>query len=213
MTDYEELAPCNVHIDKRVTLGTVEFPSSYFEGRELEPGHDVIVRAGEKEIKVMTHMNDLLKDGEIGMTPGLALMLNVFEGSSIDILDKVTFGERVFDEMEHISDILKGKAYRLKEFIEHDWDRFREETAEEALHLFIKDRDEGIEEYPEVPPNPDDFGVQPEDVYDDPSKDEKIWSPDTDGDGKVETFTPDHDGDGKVRIFRPEPDDEDMEGG
>jgi hypothetical protein len=199
MADYEELAPCTVHIDNRVTLGTVEFPSSYFAGRELEPGHDVIVRAGDRRIKVMTHLNDLLKDGEICMTPGLALMLSVYEGSSIDILDKVTFGERVFDEMDHIHDILKDKAHRLKEFIEHDWDRFREETAEEALHLFIKDKGEGPEEYPEVPPNPDDFGVQPEDVYEDPSKDEKIWSPDSDGDGKV-------------RIFRPETDDEDMEG-
>jgi hypothetical protein len=159
VTDYQELDPCTVHIDTRVTLGTVEFPPSYFEGRELEPGHDVIVKAGDKKIKVMTHMNDLLKRGEVCMTPGLALMLNVVEGSAITILDKVTFGERMFDEMEHISDILKDRAHRLKEFIEEDWDVMREETVEEALHLLVKDRYEGIEEYPEVPPNPEGFGV------------------------------------------------------
>jgi hypothetical protein len=105
----------------------------------------------------------------------------------------------VFDEVEHVVDLMEDKAHRLREFVSEDMERFIDETVEEVLDRLIKSRTEGEQkDYLEVPPNPDDFGVQPEDVYDDPSKDEKVW-------------TPDDDGDGKVPIFRPEEDDSDQD--
>jgi hypothetical protein len=178
-----------------MTLGTIEFPSSYFEGVPLEPGHTVIVRNGERKVKVMAHMNDMLKSDEACVTPGVGWYLRLKEGDTVEVLDKITIGEKVFDEVDHVDDLVKKKAHHIREEVMEDLEAFYDRTVGEVLEHFGRKHVEESKGYLEVPPNPDDFGVEPEDVYDDPSKDEKIWSPDEDGDGKVRIFKPEVDED------------------
>jgi hypothetical protein len=41
-------------------LGTVEFPPSYFDDSEVRPGHDVVLRKGDKKMKIMLRSASLL---------------------------------------------------------------------------------------------------------------------------------------------------------
>jgi hypothetical protein len=209
---------CRVYVDMReqVPVGMIALPPSFFSSTEHEPGHHVVVSRDDRSFKVQCVEDELIREREIGLTPRLALVLQVTDGDIVEVEGRSTLGDEVFSDVEDFLDILSSGGERLLEFIEIDMERFIDATVGEALDILVKEKVKvrgGERDYLVVPPNPDGFGVDKEDVYPDRSKDVKLWSPDEDGDGQVETFTPDHDGDGKVRIFRPEPDDEDMDGG
>jgi hypothetical protein len=173
-----------------MTPGTIEFPSSYFEGIDLRPGHTIIVRKGERKVKVLARLNEMLKGDEACITPGVGWYLKIKEGDQVEILDKVTFGEKMFDEVEHLDIVLDKKADHIREQIKEDISAFYDRTVGEVFEHFGRKHVEEQKDHLEIEPNPDDFGVEPEDVYDDPSKDVKIWSPDEDGDGEVPIFNP-----------------------
>lgn len=187
-----------VYVDKAIGRGTVELPPSYFERAGIEPGHHVVVRNEGKELKLKSRSNDLLKSTEMAISPHLSLLLNLRDGEMIDIEDKITLGDKLLDDVVDVEDVLKSGAERAGDYLREDVRPRVGGTVEDVLDRMIDGRgDEPEKDYIEVEPDLSGIGSEVE-KEEEPEEEVKIWTPDSDGDGKV-------------AIFRPEQDEEDQD--
>ena len=194
MTHHGTPSACKVYIDDTVKHGTVALHPDFFIRTGIDTTHHVVVSSGEKQLKLRTRENDLLKANEVAISPGLSILLNVREGDSVSIMDRPTLGDEIFDEVEPIVDLLEQRAEKLKEFVDEDLEKFRDNTVEEVLDFLIAERRKPKEKgYLEVPPTPEKPGPRRERPSEEEDEEVKIWSPDTDGDGTVPVFNPEGD--------------------
>jgi hypothetical protein len=196
--DPDDFHSRQVYVDKELHRGTVELPPSYFERTGIEPGHHVVVKSEGKELKLKSKSNDMLKSTEVAISPHLSLLLGLRDGEMIVVEDKTTLGDRLFDEVEDVEDVFKSGAGRAGDFLREDVSPRVSGTVEDVLDRMIDGRaDEPEKDYIDVEPDLSELGSEVE-HEEKPAEDVKIWTPDTDGDGKVP-------------IFRPEVDEEDQD--
>ncbi len=182
-----------VYVDKAIGRGTVELPPSYFERAGIEPGHHVVLRNEGKELKLRSRSNELLKSTEMGISPHLSLLLNLRDGEMIDIEDKITLGDRLLDDVVDVEDVLKSGAERAGDYLREDVRPLVGGTVEDVLDRMIDGRgDEPVKDYIEVEPDLSGIGSEVE-KEEEPEEEVKIWTPDSDGDGKVAIFHPEQD--------------------
>jgi len=182
-----------VFISKEIHRGRVELPSSFFEQAGIEPGHHVVLKNEGKELKLKSRSNDLLKSTEVGISPHLSLLLDLSDGEIICIEDKTTIGDRLLDEVEDVEDVFKSGAGRAGDFIREDVGHLVGDTVEDVLDKVLDGRgDEPEKDYIAVEPDLSGIGSEVE-KDEEPAEEVKIWTPDTDGDGKVAIFHPEQD--------------------
>lgn len=168
------------HIDVSEKRGTVALPPSFFELTGIGSGHHVVVSYGDKNLRVKARSDDIMKTDEVALTPKTAFLLGVEEGDVVCVKDRTTFGDRLFDEVEKVTDVLGSRADRLREFVSSDPDVSSDSTVEEA-----------IEGYLVVSPNePGSVSVQVCDIDLTPTP--EVWSPDPKG--KRAVFRPGDEG-------------------
>ncbi len=183
-----------VFVDKNLHRGTVELPPSYFEKAGIEPGHHVVVRNEGKELKLKSKSNDLLKSTEVAISPHLSLLLNLRDGEVISIEDKTTLGDRLFDEVEDVENVFKSGAGRAGDYLREDVSPRVGGTVEDVLDRMIDGRrDEPEKDYIDVEPDLSELGSEVEKEEEPEEEEVKIWTPDSDGDGKVAIFNPEQD--------------------
>ena len=112
MTHHGTPSACKVYIDDNVKHGTVALHPDFFIRTGIDTTHHVVVSSGEKQLKLRTRENDLLKANEVAISPGLSILLNVREGDSVSIMDRPTLGDEIFDEVEPIVDLLEPRAWK-----------------------------------------------------------------------------------------------------
>jgi hypothetical protein len=172
-----------VRVDASERRGTVALPPDFFERTGIGPGHHVVVAFGDNQLRIKARSDDIMKADEVTLTPKTAYLLGVREGDVVCVQDRKTFGDRLFDEVEKVTDVLGSSAVRLKEFVSPEPDMAAKGTVEEA-----------IEGYLLVHPNePGSVAVQVCDIDLTPTP--EVWSPDPKG--KRAVFRPgDEEGDG-----------------
>jgi hypothetical protein len=180
--------------------GTVELPPEFYEFTGIRPGHNVVVQNGDRHIKAKARSGDLLKRDEVRVSAKMAERLGVENGAIICVEDKVTFTERIFDEVEEIRESAEESYEKAKDRVFVEGAEIRAERREKALDSLIPSR---TEEAPpraiEVEPDLSTMGDSPEEEpVKDISDQVKVWTPDPEGDG--------------VREYRPGGDEEDEEG-
>ncbi len=196
--DTDDFHSRQVYVEKDLNRGTVELPPSYFEEAGIEPGHHIVVKNEDKELKLKTKSNDLLKSSEVAISPHLSLLLDLSDGETLYIADKITLGDRLFDEVEDVEDVFKSGAGRAGDYMREDISPKVSGGVDNVLDKMIDGRgDEPEKDYIEVEPDLSEIGSEVE-HEEKPEEEVKIWSPD-------------HDGDGKVPIFRPEQDEDDQD--
>lgn len=174
-------------ISPDVQRGSVELPPSFFERTGIEPGHHVAVRQGDLALRAVARRNEMMRGDEVRISPRLSTLLGVEGGDIVCVEDRTTFGDRVFDELETVTDLLGDSAERLRDLLGMDVPKSRGLTVEEALDGMVGTR--GDKGFMVVPPNaPGSMAVQVCEL--DPSQDVEVWDPDPSG---------------KARVFRPEP--------
>lgn len=188
-----------VYVSKSVSRGVVELPSAFFEEAGIEPGHHVVIEKGGKQLKARSHLSEMLKGTEVGVSPRMSMLLGLKNGEVVCVGDRTTLGDRLLDEVEDVVDVLEDRADRVRDYITEDVGHLVEETVEEVLDRVIESRGHVEEkDYIEVEPDLSHIGEEREEKEADPAEKVKIW-------------TPDPDGDGTVPIFKPEQDDEDQD--
>jgi hypothetical protein len=191
------IAPCRVYVDPKVPKGFVEFPREFFETSGIEPGHHVVLKHKGLQVKERAKENDLLEACDVALSPRLALYLGIDDGQTLDVGDRLTVGDELYDEVEAFVDVLGHSAERLANVVKEDLTAFKGMTVEQVLDHLVAHRDEPDRSYLVVPPNPDGFGIPRGEVCEDPSLTEKVWQPD-DGTGKIKLFRPEGDGDDEL---------------
>lgn len=179
-----------VYVGKQdeMTRGTIELPSSFFEGAGVEPGHHVVLLYGRKQYKVKARLNDLVKEGEVMVTPNIAAVMDIKDGYEVHLKGRHSFEDRVFDEIEDVVEVVERKADQLKDFIVDEGPERRERRREGVLDRVFPERTkERTPDYIEVEPDLSRIGEERED---EPEPEVKIWTPDPDGDGEVPIFRP-----------------------
>ncbi len=129
----------------------------------------------------------------MGISPHLSLLLDLSDGEIICIEDKTTIGDRLLDEVEDVEDVFKSGAERAGDFIREDVGHLVGDSVEDILDKVIDGRgDEPVKDYIAVEPDLSGIGSEVE-KDEEPAEEVKIWTPDTDGDGKVAIFHPEQD--------------------
>lgn len=179
--------------------GTVELPPEFYEQTGIRPGHHVVVQHGNRHIKAKAKSGDLLKRDEVRVSLRMAEKLGVENGTMICVEDKVTFTERIFDEVEEIRESAEESYEKAKDRIFVEGAEIRAERRERALDTLIPSRTEEVPPRAiEVEPDLSTMGDSPEEEpVKDISEQVKVWTPDPEGDG--------------VREYRPGGDEEDEE--
>jgi hypothetical protein len=189
------IAPCRVYVDHKVPRGYVEFPREFFEKTGIQPEHHVVLKHKGLQVKERAKENDLLESCDIAMSPRLALYLGIDGGQTLDVEDRITIGDELFDEVEAFVDVLEHSAERLSHVVRTDVSPFKGMNVEQVLDYLVTNKDHPDRSYLVVPPNPEGFGIPRGEICEDPSLTEKVWQPD--------------DGTGKIKLFRPEGGDDD----
>jgi hypothetical protein len=179
-----------------VERGSVHLPSEFYEHTGIRPGHHVVLQHGGKHMKVKARAGDLLKTGEVMLSPGMAEHMGLSDGQTICVEDKITFTERVFDELEDAVEAIEERIDRGRDRVFEEGAEIRSERREKALDRLIPSRTEEPEPTAiEVEPDLSDVAdAPPEEPVQDISEQVKVWTPDPEGDG--------------VREFKPGQDDE-----
>lgn len=171
-----------------VERGAIQLPQDFYEYTGIRPGHNVVVQYGGKHLKAKARSDDLLKRGEARVGPKMAEKLGLENGTIICVEDKVTFTERVFDELEDAVDAMEERVDDARERVFVEGAERRAERREKTLDRLIPSR---AEEPPpraiEVEPDLSRIGEGPEEeAVKDISEQVKVWSPDPEGDGVKE---------------------------
>ena len=179
--------------------GTVDLPPEYYEFTGIRPGHHVVIQYGDKHLKVKAKADDLLKRNEVRVGPKMAEKMGLVNGTVICVEDKVTFTERIFDEVEEIREAAGERFEHAKDRVFVEGAEIRAQRREKTLDRIIPSR---TEEPPpraiEVEPDLSHIGEgPPEEPVSDISEQVKVWNPDPEGDG--------------VKEYRPGDDSEDEE--
>ena len=153
----------------------------------------MVVRREGVELRAVARLNEMLKGDEVRMNPRLSILLGVETGDILCVQDRTTFGDRVFDELETVKDLMGDGADRLKDLLGIDVKGDNGLTVEAALDGMVKRNTDGGKEFPEMPPNaPGSVAVQVCEL--DLSQDFEVWDPDPTG--KANVFDPENSGDG-----------------
>lgn len=184
---------------KEVERGSIHLPPEFYEYTGIRPGHHVVVQHGGRHLKAKARSDDLLKRGEVRIGSEMAKKMGLTEGEMVCVEDKVTFTERIFDELDDAVDAVEERVDEARDRYEVGAVR-RAERREKTLDRLIPSR---TEEPPpraiEVEPDLTRIGEGPEEEpVADISEQVKVWSPDPEGDG--------------VREWKPGGDDEEEEG-
>ena len=174
--------------ESEVERGAIQLPPDFYEYTGIRPGHNVVVQYGGRHLKVKARSDDLLKRGEARIGPKLAEKLGLESGAIICVEDKVTFTERVFDELEDAVDAVEERVDDARDRVFVEGAERRAERREKTLDRLIPSR---TREPPpraiEVEPDLSHIGEGPEEEpVKDISEQVKVWSPDPDGDGVKE---------------------------
>ena len=187
MDDQQDIFSRQVIVGKEdeVERGTIELPPDFYEHTGIRPGHQVVVQHGGRHLKVRVRSDDLLKSGEVRMGPGMAERLGLESGTTIRVEDKVTFTERVFDELEDAVDAVEHRVDEARDRVLVEGAERRAERRERTLDRLIPSR---TEEPPpraiEVEPDLSGIGEGPEEGAEkDISEQVDVWTPDPEGDG------------------------------
>ena len=180
-----------IGMEGEVERGSIQLPREFYEGTEIRPGHHVVVQHGDRHVKAKARSDDLLKSGEVRIGPRMADRLGLENGTLIRVEDKVTFTERVFDELEDAVDAFEDRVEEAADRVLVEGAERRAERREKALDTIIPSR---TEEPPpkaiEVEPDLSRIGEgPPEEPVMDISDQVKVWTPDPEGDG-VKEFRP-----------------------
>jgi hypothetical protein len=180
----------------QVDRGSIELPPDFYERTGIRPGHHVVLQHGGKHLKVKARSDDLLKHEEVRLSPGMALKLGLENGDIISVEDKVTFTERVFDELEDALEAVEERVEGAKDYVFVEGAERRAERREKTLDKLIPSRTEE--------PPPRSIEVEPDlsHIADGPAEEPVMEITD-----QVKVWTPDPEGDG-VREFKPGKDDE-----
>jgi hypothetical protein len=177
-----------------VQRGSVELPPSFFDRTGIEPGNHVAVDLGDIELRAVARLNEMLKGDEVRISPRLSVLLGVESGDVLCVKDRKTFGDRVFDKLESVTDLLEDGAGRLRDLLGMDIDGGNGLTVGDVLEGTVRRRTADGEEYLEVAPNaPGSMAVQVCDI--DPSLETEVWDPDPAG--RARLFRPGTSGNGK----------------
>ena len=181
--------------EKEVKEGTVDLPPEFYEYTGIRPGHHVVIQHGEKKVKAKVKADELLKRDEVRVSPKMAKMMGLENGTIICVEDKVTFSERMFDEVEDVVEAVEERAEGARDRVFVDGAEKRAERREKTLDRLIPSR---TEEPPpraiDVEPDLSHISDIPEEPVQDISDQVKVWNPDPEGDG--------------VRVFKPGQDEE-----
>ena len=177
----------------------MDLPPEFYEHTGIRPGHHVVIQHDGKHFKVKAKADDLLKRDEVRISPKMAEKMGLENGTIICVEDKVTFTERIFDEVEDLREGAEERYDRTKERVFVEGAEKRAERREKTLDKLIPSR---TEEPPpraiEVEPDLSHMGESaPEEPVSDISEQVKVWNPDPEGDG--------------VKEYRPGADDEEEE--
>jgi hypothetical protein len=183
----------------QVERGSIELPPDFYEHTGIRPGHHVVVQYGGRHLKAKAMSDDMLKRGEVRVGLNMAERLGLEDGTIICVEDKITFTERVFDELEDAVDAVEDRVDDARDRVFVDGAERRAERRERTLDRLIPSRT--------VEPPPKAIDVEPdlshigegseEEPVKDISEQVEVWNPDPEGDG--------------VREFRPGEDDEEEE--
>lgn len=186
-----------VYVSKAIRRGVVDLPPDFFAEAGMQPGHHVVLEYGDSRLRARSRQNDLIKGHEVGLSPKLALLLDVRPGDTICVEDRTTVGDEVFDEVEDVVDVLERKAVRAVEFLRWELQDVVDETVDEVLDMVLEKRAEGFpKDYIEVEPDLAKVAEsEPEEPAPPIDKQVKVWTPDPDGDGTVPVFKPEQDED------------------
>lgn len=168
-----------------VERGSIELSAEFYEYTGIRPGHNVVVQYGGKHLKAKARTHDLLKRGEARIGPKMAEKLGLENGTIICVEDKVTFTERIFDELDDAVDAMEGRMGDARDRVFVEGAEKRAERREKTLDRLIPSR---TEEPPprsiEVEPDLSRIGDGPEEEpVKDISEQVSVWSPDPEGDG------------------------------
>ena len=182
-----------------VEKGSIQLPPEFYEQTAIRPGHHVVMLHDDKHLKVKVRSGDLLKRDEVRMSPGMAKKMGLESGTILSFEDKVTFTERIFDEMEDAVDAFEERVDGAKDRVFVEGAEKRAERREKTLDKLIPSRTE------EPPPKAIDVEPDLSHISDGPAEE-----PVQDISDQVKVWTPDPEGDG-VRVFKPGGDDEEDE--
>ena len=182
-----------------VEWGSIHLPPEFYEVTGIRPGHSVVLQYGGHHLKARAKADEMLKQGEVMVGPKLALKLGLRDGDQVCVEDKVTFTERIFDELEDAVDAVEERVEDARDRVFVEGAEKRAERREKTLDRLIPTR---TEEPPpraiEVEPDLSRIGEGPEEEpVKDISEQVKVWTPDPEGDG--------------VKEWRPGSDDEEEE--
>ncbi len=186
------IAPCRVYVDPKVPRGHVAFPPEFFKTTGIQPGHHVVLRHKGLRVRESTQENDLLGVCEMAVSPRLAVYLGLEGGQLLNVEDRETIGDELFDEVESFVQVLEHSAERLAVDLRADVSKFKGSTVEQVLDHMVANRQFPDKSYLIVPPNPAGVGIPRGEICEDPSLTEKVWQPDG-GSGKVKFFKPEGD--------------------
>jgi len=182
--------------ENEIKEGTVDLPPEFYEYTGIRPGHHVVIQYGGKHVKAKAKADDLLKRDEVRVSPKMAEKLGLETGAIICVEDKVTFTERIFDEVEDLRDSAEERYDKTKDRIFVEGAEKRAQRREKTLDKLIPSRT--VEPPPraiDVEPDLSHIGDgPPEEPVADISDQVKVWDPDPEGDG--------------VREYKPGEDDE-----
>jgi hypothetical protein len=196
MDDQHEYFSRQVIIGREgeVERGSIHLPADFYEHTGIRPGHHVVLQHGGHHIKVKARSGDLLKRGEVMLSPEMAERMGLENGAILLVEDKITFTERVFDELEDAVDAVEDRVDRGRDRIFVEGAERRADRREKTLDKLIPSR---TEEPPpraiEVEPDLSHISDGPvEEPVQDISDQVKVWTPDPEGDG-VREFKPGED--------------------
>jgi hypothetical protein len=187
MTDQYDCFSRQIIIGKEgeVERGSIELPADFYEYTGIRPGHNVVVQYGGKHLKAKARSDDLLKRGEARIGPKMAKRLGLENGTIVCVEDKVTFTERIFDELEDAVEAVEERVEGARERVFAEGAVKRAERREKTLDRLIPSRTaEPPPRSIEVEPDLSHIGEGPEEEpVKDISEQVSVWSPDPEGDG------------------------------
>jgi hypothetical protein len=185
--------------EDEVERGSIHLPPEFYEYTGIRPGHNVVIQYGDHHLKAKARSDELLKRGEVKVPPKMAVSMGLANGDLVCVEDKVTFTERVFDELEDAFDVVEEKVDGARDRVFVEGAERRAERREKALDRMIPSRtEEPPPEAIEVEPDLSHIGEpRDEEPVKDISEQVKVWTPDPEGDG--------------VREYRPGGDEEEEE--
>lgn len=177
--------------DGEVERGSIELPPDFYEYTGIRPGHTVVVQYGGRHLKAKAKSDDLLKRGEARVGPKMAERLGLENGAMICVEDKLTFTERVFDELEDAVDVVEDRVEDARERVFVEGAERMADRRERALDRLIPSRTAAPPPRAiDVEPDLSHIGEGPEEEpVKDISEQVSVWNPDPEGDG-VEEFRP-----------------------